>query len=247
MKAGPSGAGGGRPDQPLVEPRVSPPTNCFWSTKYTMSVGRATSTAPAATRLLSTKNWPLRLFSADVIGQLVAGGHQDQRPEEVVVDEGDLSVARAARAGCVRGRMTFSTSSRHRRAVDDRRLVQLVRQGLHVVAQHERAEAELECDVDDHDPDVLVVEEAVVTRGSVGSGRSRYIRNSGVMMTCGGQQVQRREQHQQREVEAPAVARHGERHHRGQEQDEDDRRDDDDRRVFRKYSRQLGPWSTAST
>jgi hypothetical protein len=31
-------------------------------------VGRATRRAPAASRLLSVKNWPDRLFSADVIG-----------------------------------------------------------------------------------------------------------------------------------------------------------------------------------
>ena len=35
-----------------------------------ISVGRATRTAPAASRLVSVKNWPDRLLSADVIGRL---------------------------------------------------------------------------------------------------------------------------------------------------------------------------------
>ena len=37
--------------QPLVDPSVRPLMNCFWSAKKTMSVGMATSTAPAASRL----------------------------------------------------------------------------------------------------------------------------------------------------------------------------------------------------
>ena len=37
--------------QPLVEPRVSPDTNCFWSTKNTSSTGSATRTDPADSRL----------------------------------------------------------------------------------------------------------------------------------------------------------------------------------------------------
>jgi hypothetical protein len=34
------------------------------------TVGRATSREPAATRLLSVKNWPCRLLSDEVIGRL---------------------------------------------------------------------------------------------------------------------------------------------------------------------------------
>ena len=37
--------------QPFVEPRVRPATNCFWSTKNTISTGSATSTEPAESRL----------------------------------------------------------------------------------------------------------------------------------------------------------------------------------------------------
>ena len=56
--------------QPLVDPRVRPETNCLWSTKNTISTGSATITDPAATRLVSVKNWPRRLFRALVIGNL---------------------------------------------------------------------------------------------------------------------------------------------------------------------------------
>jgi hypothetical protein len=35
--------------------------------KYTTSVGPAMMIAPAASRLLSVKNWPCRLLSAEVI------------------------------------------------------------------------------------------------------------------------------------------------------------------------------------
>ena len=52
----------------MVDPRVSPDTNCFCSTKKTMSTGRATMIDPAATRLVSWKNCPRRLFSALVTG-----------------------------------------------------------------------------------------------------------------------------------------------------------------------------------
>ena len=51
-------------------------TNCFCSTKKTTSVGSATMTEPAASRLLSVKNWPRRLFSALVIGHLSPVLHQ---------------------------------------------------------------------------------------------------------------------------------------------------------------------------
>ena len=56
--------------QPFVDPRVSPDTNCFCRTKKTISTGSATMTEPAATRLVSVKNCPRRLFSALVMGNL---------------------------------------------------------------------------------------------------------------------------------------------------------------------------------
>ena len=43
--------------------------NCFCSAMNTTIVGIATSSAPAASRLLFVKNWPWRLLSADVIGR----------------------------------------------------------------------------------------------------------------------------------------------------------------------------------
>ncbi len=55
---------------PLVAPSVRPETNCFCSRKKTIRVGIATTTDPAATRLLSVKNCPRRLFSELVIGNL---------------------------------------------------------------------------------------------------------------------------------------------------------------------------------
>ena len=49
---------------PWSIPRVRPETNCFCSTKNTISTGSATMIDPAATRLVSVKNCPRRLFSA---------------------------------------------------------------------------------------------------------------------------------------------------------------------------------------
>ena len=173
--------------------------NCFWSTKNTMSVGRATRIAPAATRLLSTKNWPLRLFSADVIGHLVAGPHQHQGPEEVVVDPGHLE---RREGGERRPRqrqddlpVDVATPTRRRRSPP--RSARAAASSCSCSARTCRTQ--LEGDVDRHDAEVLVVQQAVVARGSAaaGSGSSRYIRNSGVMMTCGGSRLPRREQHQQ--------------------------------------------------
>ena len=140
------------------------------------------------------------------------------------------SVASAASAGLQSGSVTDQKIFQIGRAVDDRRLGQLGRQGLHEVAEHEHAEAELEGDVDDHDAEVLVVEQAVVAQDA--GQRQRQVepverRDDDLRR----QQVRGGEEHQQREVEAPPEARHRERDHRRQEEDDDHARDDDDQRV----------------
>ena len=50
---------------------------------------------PAATRLVSVKNWPRRLLSAAGDRELVTPLEQHGRPEELVVDPGDLERRRA--------------------------------------------------------------------------------------------------------------------------------------------------------
>ena len=90
---------------PLLAPRVRPPMKCRCSTANTMSVGIAASIEPAAIRLLSVKKTPSRFASARRDRPLVAGLDQHDRPEEVVVDQVNSSVASAASAGRQSGRM----------------------------------------------------------------------------------------------------------------------------------------------
>ena len=62
-------------------------------------------------------------------------------------------------AGRVSGRMTLQNVRQTPAPSTIAASFSSLRQGLHVVAQDERAEPELEGDVDHHDPEVLVVEE----------------------------------------------------------------------------------------
>jgi hypothetical protein len=59
-----------RVGHPFVAPSVRPDTNCRWRMKNTTSVGNATSTDAADTRLSSVKNVPRRLLRELVIGNL---------------------------------------------------------------------------------------------------------------------------------------------------------------------------------
>ena len=177
---------GGR--HPLVDPRVSPETNCFCSTKNTISTGRATMIDPAATRLVSVKNWPRRLFSALVTGNLSPAGHQHGGPEELVVDPGHLQgrQRRQGRADQRHGELPVLPP--HAGAVHLGRLVDLVRQRLHVVAQHERAEPHLEGRVDqDQRPEAVEHRAAVAHEGR--QRDLRNIRNTGMSSACGGSRL----------------------------------------------------------
>jgi alpha-galactosidase len=161
---------------------------------------------------------------------LVAGPHEDEGPEEVVVHPGDLEDGQGGQRRPRQRHRDLPEDPPHRRPVDEGRLVQLDRQRPHVVAQHERTEPELERDVDHHHAEVLVVEQAVVAEERRQGQRQVHPverRDDDLRR----EQVGGREQQQQRDVEAPAEARGGERHHRRQEQHDDRRRRDDDQRV----------------
>ena len=108
-----------------------------------------------------------------------------ERPEEVVVDPRDLERREGRERRLGQRQDDALERGPDRRPVHQGSLVELLGQRLHVVAEHEGAEAQLERDVDDDDPDVLVVQRPLSLSGR-GIGRFRYIRYSGVMMICGG-------------------------------------------------------------
>ena len=70
------------------------------------------------------------------------------------------SVASAASAGLQSGRMIPKYWRSDAGAVDARSLAERLRDRLHVVREHERAEARLEGDVDRDQPEVRVVDQA---------------------------------------------------------------------------------------
>ena len=108
------------------------------------------------------KNWPFRLFRPDVIGYFAPVRMRIRAQKKSLYIQVTWRTASAARAGRIKRQGDPARNAPDRGTVDEGRLVELDRQRLHVVAQHEGAEAELEGDVDHHDPEVLVVEEAVV-------------------------------------------------------------------------------------
>ena len=94
--------------------------------------------------------------------ELVALAHEGDGPEEVVVDPGDLERGQRGQRRAAQRQDDLPELAQHAGAVHDGRLGQLLRERLHVVAQHEGAEPGLEGDVgDDHRP-VAVVERAGV-------------------------------------------------------------------------------------
>ena len=128
------------------------------------------------------------------------------------------------------------------RAIDDGRLRDLLGNRLHVVAQHEGRESGLKYDVDEHDPDVLVVQQppvaedrkrkfAYVDLTEHGNGCSEVDPVKRHDDDLRRQQVAGREDHQGREVEAPAELRACEGDHRRKQQREHDRGHGDDERV----------------
>ncbi len=203
-----------------------------------MIVGRATMNATAASWLLSVKNGALEIVEGRRDRPFVAGRHQDQGPEEVVVDERELE-HRQGRQGRPAERQDHPPVDRPERgAVDEGRLGQLPRDRLHVVAQHERDEAGLEDDVDEGDPEVRVVEHPVVAqrRGQREQQVDPIERHDDDLR---GQQVAGREHHQQHQVQLEAEPREDEAEHRRDEQGQGDRGDRDDQRVD-EVLRQLG-------
>ena len=82
------------------------------------------------------------------------------------------SVASAASAGMQSGRMIREVLPHDARAVDPGRLGQRLRNRLHVVGEHEGAEARLERHVDRDQPDVRVVEDPL-SESQDGSGSQR--------------------------------------------------------------------------
>src|SRR5215213_2520877 len=100
-------------------------------------------------RLSSVKNWPLRLASDEVIGRSAPCRSRTMAPKEVVVDPRELKRGQR-RKGRERKRhddLPVLLPDTH--AVDARRVVQRLRQELHIVAEDERTEAALECHVDE--------------------------------------------------------------------------------------------------
>src|SRR5256714_10685498 len=118
---------------------------------------------------------------------------------------------------------------KHVCAVDDCGLGDLLGDRLHVVAEHKRGKARLKDDMDEHDPDVLVVEQVVITEErkyefaevELTEHRNRRVEvdaEEGHDDDLRRQKVARGEDHQGGQVEAPAELRAGKGDHRGQEQ-----------------------------
>ena len=213
-----------------MEPSVRPLMNCFCSAKNTISVGIATMIDAGRDQVVVHEELALQVVQGGRDRQLGPRLHQHQGPEEVVVDPRDLERREGGERGPRERQDDAPVGPPHARAVHDGGLVELLGQRLHVVAQHERTEAQLEGDVDRDDPEVLVVEEPVVAQDRRQRQEQEHPeerRDDDLRR----EQVRRGEHHEQRRLKPPAVARDGERHHRGEEQHEDHGRDQDDDRV----------------
>ena len=152
------------------------------------------------------------------------------RPEELVVDPGDLERGQRRKGRTDQGHGELPVLTPHAGAVDLGLLVDLVRQRLHVVAEHEGAEAHLEGDVDRDQPPVAAEHGPRVAHEE----RQRDLPEHPEDRDQQGlrrQQVGGEEDRQQGEVEAVAEARQHERDHRGQEQRQEHGRHRDDQRV----------------
>jgi hypothetical protein len=163
-------------------------------------------------------------------GELVTVGEQHGRPEELVVDPGHLQRRQRGDRRPAQRQGELEELPRDVGAVDLGRLVDLVRDRLHVVAQHQRAEADLERRVDQDQPEIAVEQLAV----GVEPGRQRRLVERAVdrdQQRLRRQQVGRDEEAEEGQVELEAEAGQDERDARGQEQGEYDGRDGDVERV----------------
>ncbi len=151
------------------------------------------------------------------MGNLSPRLHQHRGPEELVVDPGHLEGGQRGQGRPAQGQGDAEELGGDAGPVDPGRLVHLVRQGLHVVAEHEGAEAGLEGDVDQDQPPEAVQQLARVAHPQ----RQRDLavepeqRDQQRLL---GQQVGRGEQPEQDQVEPEAEAGHHEGHAGGEEQ-----------------------------
>ena len=150
------------PRHPLFAPSVSPLTKCFWSTTKTSSVGIAVMQRSRREQVVVGEELALQVVQRRRDRALAAARDQDQRPEEVVVDEGELERRERGERRLAERQDDPEVLAHDPGAVDARGLGQRLRNRLHVVREHERAEARLEGDVDRDQPEVRVVEEAAV-------------------------------------------------------------------------------------
>ena len=225
-----AGADEGDPRHPLFAPSVSPLTKCFWRTTNTRSVGSAVISAPAASRLLSVKNSPWRLLQRRRDRVLAAGRDQDQGPEELVVDERELERRERRERRHAERQDDLEVLPHDACPVHPGRLAQRLRDRLHVVGEHEGAEARLERHVDRDQPDVRVVEDTAV-REPVRQGQPEVEAIQRLQDHLLRQKVRRHEEDEQGDGEPVAEAGDDERDRGREEQDQEDRRDRDDHRV----------------
>ena len=130
-----------RRGHPFVEPSVRPATKCLCSTKNTSSTGSAASTEPADTQVVVGEELAAQVVQRAGDGQLAEVLDQHGRPEELVVDPGGLQHRERGQRRPDQRQGQLPELPGDARAVELGRLVDLERQRLHVVAQHEGAEA----------------------------------------------------------------------------------------------------------
>ena len=142
---------------PLLAPSVRPLMKCRWSTAKTISVGSAASIAPGRDQVVVGEEDALEVVQRRRDRPLVTRLDQHDRPQEVVVDPRELERGQRRQRRPAERQDDPEELAHDARAVDPRRVAERLRDRLHVVREHERAEAGLERDVDRDQPDDRVV------------------------------------------------------------------------------------------
>ena len=133
---------------PLFAPSVRPLMNCRCSSAKTSDRRQRDQDRRRRDQVVVGEVGALQVRQRRGDRPLVAGAHQHDRPEEVVVDPGELERRERGQRRLAQRQDDPEELARDAGAVDPRRLAERRRDRLHVVRQHERAEARLERDVD---------------------------------------------------------------------------------------------------
>ena len=157
---------------PLVAPRVSPETNCFCRMKKTISGGSATTIDAGGDQVVVGEELAAQVVQRAGDRELVAALQQHGGPEELVVDPGHLEGRQRGQRRPAQRQGSWKNCRSTEAPSTCGRLVQLLGQRLHVVAQDERAEAGLERRVDqDQRPEAVEQRAGVAHDGRAAGSR----------------------------------------------------------------------------